>query len=143
MGNENTPFSLNGFSYADAKIEFNGLELPGITSFNFKKTKGKRNNYGLGSNPVSRSKLHNEYEGSLDMDYDTQKILAVLSPTGLLTEVPAGIMILTLAKEDGGKEIVTVTTCEFENDGITGAQGDENLTESITIMFGTYNKVTF
>ena len=140
MGQNNTAFAINGFSYADCKATFNGIELPGVTSFDFKKMKAKSNNYGMGENPVSRSRKNAEYEASMDMDYDTQKILSQLSPTGLLTEIPSGIMILSLAKADGGKEIITLPFFEFQSHGINGSQGDDNLTGSIDCIFGGYQQ---
>lgn len=143
MGQNNTAFVLNGYSYADGKAEFNGVELPGITSFDFSAPQTKSNNYGLGANPVSRSKGNKEYSGSLEMDYDTQNLLAGQSPTGKLVDIPAGIMIFSLERADGGKEIITMPFFEFGGDGLSGSQGDENLTQSIDVIFGGYTKQTF
>lgn len=143
MGQNNTAFVLNGYSYADAKLEFNGIDLPGITSFDFAKTQAKTNNYGLGANPVSRSKGNKEYAGSVEMDYDTQNLLQGVSPTGLLTDIPSGVMVLSLERADGGKEVVTLGFFEFNGDGISGSQGDENLAQSIDVIFGSYNKASF
>lgn len=143
MGQNNTSFVLNGYSYADAKLEFNGVDLPGVTSFEFTKNQNKANNYGLGANPVSRSRGNKEYAGSVEMDYDTQNLLEGLSPTGLMTDIPSGIMILSLERADGGKETVTMGFFEFSGDGISGSQGDENLTQSIDVIFGSYDKETF
>lgn len=143
MSNNNSAFQLNGYSYADGKATFNGIDLPGVTSFEFNPTQTKTNNYGLGKNPVSRSRGAVEYAGSLEMDYDTQKLLGNLSPTGLLIDVPVGVMIFTLEREDGGKEIITMPFFEFQGDGISGTQGDENLTQSIDVIYGGYSKETF
>lgn len=143
MGQNNTAFVLNGYSYADAKLVFDGVDLPGVTSFEFTKNQAKTNNYGLGANPVSRSKGNKEYAGSMEMDYDTQNLLQDLSSTGLLTDIPSGVMVLSLERADGGKEIVTMGFFEFSGDGISGSQGDENLTQSIDVIFGSYEKETF
>lgn len=143
MANNNTAFQLNGYSYADGKATFNGIELPGVVSFEFKRNQAKSNNYGLGKNPVSRSRNNVEFTGSIEMDYDTQKLLQPLSPTGLLGDIPPGIMILSLEKVDGGKETVTMGFFEFMSDGIGGSQGDENLTDSGDVIFGSYTKKTF
>lgn len=140
MANNNAAFSLNGYSYADAKVIFDGIELPGVTSFDFTVTKTKTNNYGLGSNPVSRSRGKKEYSGSIEMDFDTSKLLQALSPTGLLTEVPAGILVMTLSNADDTFETITIGFFEFNGDGITGTEGDENLTQSIDVIFGSYIK---
>lgn len=143
MGQNNTPFVLNGYSYADGKLTFDGIDLPGVTSFEFTSPQGKFNNYGLGGNPISRSRGNKEFSGSMEMDYDTQNLLAPLSATGLMKDIPAGVMILSLEKADGGKEIVTMGFFEFSGDGISGSQGDENLTQSIDIIFGSYEKESF
>lgn len=143
MGQNNTPFVLNGYSYADAALKFDGIDLPGVTSFEFSAPQAKSNNYGLGSNPISRSKNNKEFTGSMEMDYDTQNLLQSLSPTGLMTDIPAGVMILSLEKADGGKEIITMGFFEFSGDGISGSQGDENLTHSIDIIYGSFEKESF
>ena len=140
---ENTPFQLNGYSYADCKATLNGVELPGITSFDFSKVKNKFNNYGMGANPTSRSRGANEYEGSLEMDYDTQQIASTLSPTNLLVDVPASIFVLSLEKADGGKEVITLGFFEFMGDAIAGSTGDENLVGSVDVIFGSYTKTTY
>lgn len=140
---ENTPFQLNGYSYADCKATLNGVELPGITSFDFKKSKQKFNNKGLGANPTSRSRGANEYEGSIEMDVDTQNIASSLSPTNLLVDVPASIFVLSLEKEDGGKEVITLVFFEFMGDAVAGSVGDENIVGSIDVIFGSYTKNTY
>lgn len=143
MGQNNTPFTLNGYSYADAKVTFDGIDLPGVTSFEFKYTQEKVNNYGMGKNPKSRSRKEIAYEGSMDMDYDTQTLLGALSSTGLLTDIPSGVMILSLVRADGGKEIVTMGFFEFQSGGIGGSTGDDELTISTDIIFGSYEKESF
>lgn len=143
MANTNTPFQLNGYSYADCKATFNGIELPGVTSFEFNADQSKENNYGFGKNPISRSRMHVEYSGNMEMDYDTQNLLSGLSATGLLRDVPPGILIFSLEREDGGKEIITMTGFEFNMDGLGGSQGDANLTKSIDVIYGSYSKESF
>jgi hypothetical protein len=143
MGQNNTPFVLNGYSYADCKATFNGVDLPGVTSFELNAPQNKANNYGLGQNPISRSRGNKEFSGSMEMDYDTQNLLAGLSPTGLLTDIPSGVLVFSLEKDDGGKEIITMPFFEFSGDGLSGSQGDENLTHSIDVIFGGYFKESF
>lgn len=143
MGQKNTAFVLNGYSYADGKATFNGVELPGITSFEFNAPQNKSNNYGLGQNPVSRSRNNKEYNGTLEMDYDTQKLLEGQSPTALLTDIPSGVMIFSLERADGGKEIITMGFFEFMADGLSGSQGDDSLTHAIDTIFGSYIKESF
>ena len=139
----NTPFQLNGHSYADAKIIFDGIELPGVTAFDYDVKKTKTNNYGLGENPVSRSRGTNEFSGTMEMDFDTIKLLRKLSPTGLITAIPVGLLILTLENSDGSFEVVTVGFFEFGGDGVGGTQGDENFKKSVDIIFGsiTFNTI--
>ena len=143
MGAKNTAFSINGYSYADAKAVFNGVELPGITSFDFKRAQGKSNNYGFGQYPVSRSKGKVEYTGSMEIDWDTQRALKPLSVTGLLADIPAGVLVFSLEKADGGKETITMAMFEFNGDGLSGSEGDENLTGSIDVIFGSFIPKSF
>lgn len=143
MARNNTAFVINGYSYADAKCSFNDIELPGVTSFDFQEAQVKSNNYGMGKNAVSRSRGIVEQSGSIEMDYDTANLLAPLSPDGKLQSIPAGLMVLSLEKVDGGKEIVTLPFFEFMGDGVGGSQGDDNLTNSSDAIFGTMQKTSF
>ena len=143
MGANNTPFSINGYSYADGKATFDGVELPGVTSFEFIIGQGKSNNYGFGKYPVSRSRGKVEFNGSLEMDWDTQRALNALSPTGLLLDLPPGIMVFSLERADGGKETITMTAFEFMADGLSGSEGDENLTGSIDVIYGSFLPKSF
>lgn len=143
MANNNTTLALNGYSYADGKAVFDGLELPGVTSFEFTHNQGKVNNYGFGVNPTSRSRNIKEYSGSMTMDYDTMKILESLSPTGLLSDVPTGVMVLTLENANGTTEVMTLNFFEFNGDGLSGSQGDDNLTQSVDIIFAGMSKATY
>ena len=138
MGAKNTAFAINGYSYADGKATFNGVELPGITSFEFKRDQAKTNNYGFGKFPVSRSRGKVEFTGTLELDWDTQRVLENFAPTKLLADVPVGIMIFSLERPDGGKETITMTAFEFNGDGLSGSEGDENLTGSIDVIFGSF-----
>jgi hypothetical protein len=143
MGQNNTAFVINGYSYADAKFIFNGIIVPGIKSFSFKVKKTKTNNYGMGENPDSRSRGKKEYEGSLGMTHDSAKILKTLSPTGLLTEIPAGVAILSLVRTDGRKEVITMNFFEWMSDGLEGSEGDEDLQTDNDVIFGSMQKQSF
>lgn len=139
MAQNNTALSINGYSYGDGKAEFNGVELPGVVSFEFTKSQAKTNNYGLGGNPVSRSRGKIEYSGSIELDFDTAKILRdEFAPDGTLTSIPAGVMVVSLERADGGKEVITLTAFEFSGDGLDGSEGDENLTKSIDIIYAGF-----
>lgn len=143
MGQNNTAFVINGYTYADCRFTFNGIIVPGIKSFSFKVNKGKTNNYGMGENPDSRSRGKKEYEGSLGMTHDAAKILSPLSPTGLLTEIPAGVAILSLVRDDGGKELITMNAFEWQSDGLEGSEGDEDLQTDNDVIFGSMTKKSF
>ena len=143
MARNNTAFVINGYSYADAKCTFNGIELPGVTSFDFQEAQAKTNNYGMGKNAVSRSRGIVEQSGSIEMDYDTENLISVLSPDGKLHSIPPGLMVTSLEKFDGGKEVVTLPFFEFKGDGVGGSQGDDNLTNSVDVIFGSMQKTSF
>ena len=132
----NTPIQIQGYTFADGRCTFDGLELPGVTAINFPVSQAKTNNPGLGKFPVSRSRGGVDYSGgSMDLDIDTMNILRALSPDNLLPSIPMGILIFTLENYDGTKEIWTFNFFEFISDGLEGSQGDENLTKSIDIIF--------
>ena len=58
---------INGINYSWANITVIGLGVPfiGITKIDYNAKQEKTNNYGAGSQPVSRGYGRVEYEGSL------------------------------------------------------------------------------
>ncbi|MFR9589077.1 MAG: hypothetical protein SNF86_06695 [Rikenellaceae bacterium] len=141
MGRVNTGMTLNGYSYADSQVVYNGVDLPGVTAFELTRTQSKQNNYGTGRMPVSRSRGRVENTGSITMDYATQRILTNLSATGLLGDLPAGVLVISLEAGDGSKEVVTVTGLEFTTDSIAGTEGDNNIATSTDVIFSTFTKL--
>ncbi len=133
--------TLNGYSYADSQVTYNGVDLPGVTAFELTRTQSKSNNYGTGRMPVSRSRGRVENSGSVTMDYATQRILTDMSATGLLADLPAGVLVISLEASDGSKEVVTVTGIEFMTDSIAGTGGDENIATATDVIFSTYTKL--
>lgn len=75
------------------------------------------------------------------MDYATQRILTNLSATGLLGDLPAGVLVISLEAGDGSKEVVTVTGLEFTTDSIAGTEGDNNIATSTDVIFSTFTKL--
>jgi len=144
MGQNNTPFQVNGYSYADGRFTFNGIDIAGIKAFNYKVTKTKTNNYGLGENPESRTKGKKEYSGSMDMTPSAEKILIDnFSPSGLLVDVPAGTAVFSVVREDGGKEVVNMPFFEFQSEGFEGSEGDEDLSTSNDVIFGGFVRESY
>jgi len=142
MAQDNTPFSLQGMAYADAKVEFNGIELPGVKSFDFSERQEKVNNPGTGKNPVSRSRKGTEQNASMELDLGTIEKLEDISPTGKLIDVPAGTLVISVARDDGTKKMYTFNLFEWMEDGLSGSTGDDELLRSTDCIFGTWSKTT-
>lgn len=138
MSYTNTPFELNGVSFSDAKVTFNGLNLPGIRGLNVTVQQDKANKFGAGVYPVARGRTVKDPTGSLDMDLETRNLLKnTFAPLTELTDVPPGV--LTVIFDNGVQNIIiNITAVEFLNDGLETSQGDDEVVRSYDIVCGVY-----
>lgn len=119
---------INGVSYSftDIKLTVAGQELFSVSNVVAKVTQEKTNNYGSGSKPVSRGKGKKEFETSLELSLKDVQKLQVLSPTGLLIDLPMSSAIVLL---DNGtdKTRIVMTFFEFNDDGLEAAADDTEM----------------
>ncbi len=125
------------YSFADAKLTIAGLEMFSVSSVTATESQTKANNYGTGEYPASRGRGVKESEVSFDLSLKDVERLAILSPTGILTDLPMSISTLLL---DNGvdKHEFTFLAFEFTSDGIEFAKDD---TESRRSYSGICSKI--
>jgi hypothetical protein len=129
---------INGINYSWANITLVlfGVPVVGITKIEYKRKQKKENNYGFGSQPVSRGYGNYEYEGSLEIYQDEWQRICAAAPNGdPLLIPPFEVQVVysgrgILANKDVLKAV------EFTEDNFTANQGDTKLMVSVPLVIG-------
>jgi hypothetical protein len=129
---------INGINYSWANITLVlfGVPVVGITKIEYKRKQKKENNYGFGSQPVSRGYGNYEYEGSLEIYQDEWQRICAAAPNGdPLLIPPFEVQVVysgrgILANKDVLKAV------EFTEDNFTANQGDSKLMVSVPLVIG-------
>ena len=137
------PALINGINYSWSNVKLNlfGTPVVGVVSIEYDVTQDKKNNYGVGVEPVSRGYGNKEYKGSIEIYRDEwQKIIAA-SPSKDPTSVkPFDIQVLF-----GGSSVQfsqdNLLACEFLNDPFSAKQGDSKLMAKIDLIIGQVQHV--
>ena len=124
MANNTALILGQSYSFVDAKVTVLGVELFSPSNIVATETQAKTNNYGSGNRPVSRGRAKKEYEVSFDLSLKDTERLKVLSPTGMLTDLPIGIASILLDNGVDAKHRIDLTGFEFGSDGVEMAQDD-------------------
>jgi hypothetical protein len=133
---------INGINYSWANISLVlfGVPVVGITKIDYNRKQKKENNYGAGSQPVSRGYGNYEYDGKIEMYLDEWKRIIAASPQGdPLLIAPFNIEVVysgrgILASKD------TLRAVEFMEDPLSASQGDTKLMVSIPLIIGSIDR---
>lgn len=129
---------INGVNYSWANIGFIlfGTPVVGILSISYNHKQKKENNYGAGSEPVSRGYGNAEYEGSIELYTDTWKAIIAASPK----RNPLLIAPFDIPITFGGTGVLTtkdvLRAVEFLENPFDGKSGDTKLTVKIPLIIG-------
>jgi hypothetical protein len=129
---------VNGvnYSWSNVSLILFGTPVIGILSIDYKRKQKKENNYGAGSQPVSRGYGNYEYEGSIELYTDTWKAIIANSPNRdpLLIE-PFDIPVtFTGTGVTTTKDVLRAV--EFMEDPLETKSGDTKLTVKIPLIIG-------
>jgi hypothetical protein len=129
---------INGINYSWANITLVlfGVPVVGITKIEYKRKQKKENNYGFGSQPVSRGYGNYEYEGSIEIYQDEWKRICAAAPNGDPLLIPPFEIQVVYS----GRGIVAdkdrLKAVEFAEDNFTANQGDTKLMVSVPLVIG-------
>ncbi len=133
---------INGinYSWANVTLVLFGVPVVGITKIDYNRKQKKENNYGFGTQPVSRGYGNYEYEGKLEMYLDEWKrIIAAAPQRDPLLIAPFDIQVTysgrgVLAETDRLKAV------EFLEDPMSASQGDTKLMVTIPLIIGAIER---
>lgn len=131
---------INGRAYDYSQIEVNILGVPvaGVSAITYTQEQEKVNNFGAGSNPVSRG--HGTINSSANITISMNDVEAIrdAAPLGRLLEIPSFDISVTYLNE---QKVVThvLKNCEFLNDGVEATNGDTNIERAFDLVVSHIN----
>lgn len=126
---------INGRAYDYAQIEVNILGVPvaGISAISYTEEQEKVNNFGAGSNPVSRGHGAKNASGSITISMNDIEAIRDAAPQGSLLAIPSFDISVTFLN---AQKVVThvLKNVEFTNDGVEATQGDTNIERAFDVV---------
>jgi len=133
---------INGinYSWANIKLVLFGVPVVGITAINYNRKQKKENNYGAGSQPISRGYGNYEYSGDLELYLDEWKNIISASPgRDPLQIAPFQITVLYGSSTINATKDV-LRAVEFLEDPFAAKQGDTKLLVKIPLIIGSIDR---
>jgi hypothetical protein len=133
---------INGINYSWANISLVlfGVPVVGITKIEYKRKQKKDNNYGAGSQPVSRGYGNYEYEGSIEIYTDELKRIIAAAPGRDIMQIPPFDIQVVYSGRGLAPDKDTLRSCEFTEEALNASQGDTKLMVSLPLVIGMINR---
>lgn len=119
---------INGIEYSWSQAVFTvaGVVITGISEINYGDKRAKKDNYGAGSKPVSRSYGSYEASGDISLQMSETERMTNVAPNRDLTQIGMFDITVTFAPQLGQSPVKHVLRgCEFTNNMRAMKQGDE------------------
>jgi len=129
---------VNGVNYSWSNISLIlfGTPVVGILAINYKRKQKKDNNYGAGSQPVSRGYGNYEYEGDIELYTDTWKGIIAASPNRDPLQIGFFDIPITFSGDGVSTTRDVLRAVEFLEDPLESKSGDTKLTVKIPLIIG-------
>ena len=127
---------INGVNYSWADISFVlfGRIIKGITEISYQKNSKKENNYGQGSEPISRGYGNNEYTASFTIYRDEWLGVIALAPSLDPTLIPLFDIPIVFGSSRVSSQTDVLRGCEFIEDSFKASQGEQKLLIQIPLI---------
>lgn len=129
---------INGvnYSWSNVKLVLFGVPVVGITSIEYKRKQKKDNNYGMGSEPISRGYGNKEYEGKITLYREEWNAIIQAATNKDPLDIEYFDIQVTFSGSRVAPQSDTLRACEFLEDPFTVAQGDTKIMVEIPIIIG-------
>jgi len=134
---------INGvnYSWANVKLVLFGVPVVGVTSIEYKRKQKKENNYGMGTEPVSRGYGNKEYEGKITLYREEWNAIIAAAPSRDPLDIPFFDIQVTFSGARVQPSLDVLRACEFLEDPFTVAQGDTKIMVEIPLVIGQIDHV--
>ncbi len=133
---------INGvnYSWANVTLVLFGIPVVGVTSISYNRKQAKENNYGAGSEPVSRGHGNVSYEGSIELYLEEWKAIIAAAPNGDPLQIQPFDIQVTFSGNGVDYTSDTLKMVEFMEDPMSTKQGDSSIKVSIPLIIGAITR---
>jgi hypothetical protein len=133
---------INGvnYSWANIKLVLFGVPVIGIASISYKRKQKKENNYGFGSQPISRGYGNYEYDGNIELYLEEWKNIIAASPSRDPLQIPPFDIPVIYGVSAIKSTTDTLRSVEFLEDPFESKQGDTKLMVKIPLIIGAIDR---
>lgn len=133
---------INGVSYSWANISLIlfGVPVIGIVGIAYKKKQEKKNNWGSGSQPVSRGYGNYEYDGNIEIYLETWQSIIDASPNRDPFKIPPFDIPVSFAGQGVRVTKHVLRAVEFMEDEFDSKSGDTAIKIKIPLIIGGIDK---
>jgi hypothetical protein len=128
---------VNGEEYSWVKIRASiaGIPVFGVEGITYGIKSDKKNNYGIGSLPVSRSYGIDEFDGSIELHMSEVEAFTNVAPNRDITKIPPfDLTVVFLGK--GAPVTHVLQDVEFMENGRDMKLGDEVIKVKLPLIIG-------
>lgn len=124
------------YSWADITLVLFGVPVVGITKLEYSRKQEKTNNYGWGSEPVSRGYGRIEYSGSIELYKDEWNRIISAAPNKDVLQIPMFDIQVIYGSTIHAvlPDVDILRNVEFLEDNTTANEGDTRLMVTIPII---------
>ena len=124
------------YSWSSVKVVLFGVPVVGIVAIDYKAKQTKTNNYGIGSEPVSRGYGRKEYDGSIEIYLDEWKRIILASPLGDPLNIGQFDIQVLYGNSVANATKDVLKAVEFLENPFSAKEGDTKLTVKIPLIIG-------
>lgn len=134
---------VNGINYdwSSVKLVLFGVPVVGITKITYKTKQKKENNYGMGTQPISRGYGNVEYEGSITLYKEEWQGIIAASVGRAPLDIPFFDIQVTFGGTRVQPTLDILRACEFLEDPLSIGQGDTKILIDIPLIIGAIDHV--
>ena len=128
---------INGIEYSWSQAVFTvaGVVITGIADINYGDERDKKDNYGAGSKPVSRSYGPYKAKGDISLHMSEVERLTNVAPGRDITQIGPFDVTVTFAPQLGQSPVKhKLRGCEFTNNMRSMKQGDEKFDVKLELI---------
>jgi hypothetical protein len=134
---------INGvnYSWSNVKLVLFGVPVVGITQIEYKRKQKKDNNYGMGTEPISRGYGNKEYEGKITLYREEWNSIIAAAPSRDPLDIPFFDVQVSFSGSRVQTTLDVLRACEFLEDPFTIGQGDTKSMVEIPLIIGLIDHV--
>jgi hypothetical protein len=132
---------INGtnYSWSNVSLVLFGVPVVGITKIEYKKKQKKDDNYGIGTEPVSRGYGNSEYEAKITIYKDEWNGIIAAAPSRDPLAIPPFDIQVSFGGSRVSASLDVLQACEFLEDAFTVGQGDTKIMIELPLRIAGIN----